>query len=54
MACSGAFMAFCCLVLILGILRVPWHCPLLLVPKLNERGLIQVCWAQGGPWATWL
>lgn len=27
MACSGAFMAFCCLLLTLGVLRVPWHCP---------------------------
>lgn len=31
MACSGAFMAFCCLLLTLGVLRVPWHCPPLLV-----------------------
>ncbi|XP_057567435.1 MARVEL domain-containing protein 3 isoform X2 [Hippopotamus amphibius kiboko] len=31
MACSGALMAFCCLLIAMGILRVPWHCPLWLV-----------------------
>ncbi|XP_029067334.1 MARVEL domain-containing protein 3 isoform X1 [Monodon monoceros] len=31
MACSGALMAFCCLLIAMGVLRVPWHCPLWLV-----------------------
>ncbi|XP_005608457.3 MARVEL domain-containing protein 3 isoform X2 [Equus przewalskii] len=31
MAYSGALMAFCCLLVAMGVLRVPWHCPLLLV-----------------------
>ncbi|XP_047691666.1 MARVEL domain-containing protein 3 isoform X2 [Prionailurus viverrinus] len=31
MACGGALMAFCCLLVVLGVLRVPWHCPLWLV-----------------------
>lgn len=31
MAYSGALMAWGCFLLILGILRVPWHCPLWLV-----------------------
>ncbi|XP_064130230.1 MARVEL domain-containing protein 3-like [Loxodonta africana] len=31
MACSGALMAFCCLLIAMGTLRVPWHCPLCLV-----------------------
>lgn len=31
MAYSGALMAFCCLLIVSGIMRVPWHCPLWLV-----------------------
>ncbi|XP_058432037.1 MARVEL domain-containing protein 3 isoform X2 [Marmota monax] len=31
MAYSGALMAFSCLVIAMGVLRVPWHCPLWLV-----------------------
>ncbi|VCX30473.1 unnamed protein product, partial [Gulo gulo] len=31
MAYSGALMAFCCLLVLLGVLRVPWHCPLWLL-----------------------
>lgn len=31
MAYSGALMAFCCLLVVLGVLRVPWHCPLWLL-----------------------
>lgn len=31
MAYSGALMAFCCLLVAMGVLRVPWHCPLWLV-----------------------
>ncbi|XP_004448875.1 MARVEL domain-containing protein 3 isoform X2 [Dasypus novemcinctus] len=31
MACGGALMAFCCLLIAVGVLRVPWHCPLWLV-----------------------
>lgn len=31
MAYSGALMAFCCLLIAMGVLRVPWHCPLWLV-----------------------
>nr|XP_012292905.1 MARVEL domain-containing protein 3 isoform X2 [Aotus nancymaae] len=33
MACSGALMALCCLFIAMGVLRVPWHCPLLLVTE---------------------
>ncbi|XP_014982054.1 MARVEL domain-containing protein 3 isoform X1 [Macaca mulatta] len=38
MACSGALMALCCLFIAMGVLRVPWHCPLLLVTE----GLLDV------------
>ncbi|XP_004431865.1 PREDICTED: MARVEL domain-containing protein 3 isoform X2 [Ceratotherium simum simum] len=38
MAYSGALMAFCCLLVAMGVLRVPWHCPLLLVVE----GLLDV------------
>ncbi|XP_076989058.1 MARVEL domain-containing protein 3 isoform X2 [Tamandua tetradactyla] len=38
MAYGGALMAFCCLFIILGILRVPWHCP----PWLVIEGLLHV------------
>lgn len=38
MAYSGALMAFCCLLVISGILRVPWHCP----PWLVAEGLLDV------------
>lgn len=38
MACGGALMAFCCLLVLLGVLRVPWHCPLWLVAE----GLLDV------------
>nr|KAF6286067.1 MARVEL domain containing 3 [Myotis myotis] len=31
MAYGGALMAFCCLLIALGVLRVPWHCPLWLL-----------------------
>ncbi|XP_048211126.1 MARVEL domain-containing protein 3 isoform X2 [Perognathus longimembris pacificus] len=31
MAYSGALMAFSCLLIVMGVLRVPWHCPLWLV-----------------------
>ncbi|XP_045389110.1 MARVEL domain-containing protein 3 isoform X3 [Lemur catta] len=31
MAYSGALMAFSCLLVVTGVLRVPWHCPLWLV-----------------------
>uniref|UniRef100_A0A8C5KNN0 MARVEL domain-containing protein n=1 Tax=Jaculus jaculus TaxID=51337 RepID=A0A8C5KNN0_JACJA len=33
MAYSGALMAFSCLLIIIGVLRVPWHCPLWLVTE---------------------
>ncbi|XP_036782827.2 MARVEL domain-containing protein 3 isoform X2 [Manis pentadactyla] len=33
MAYSGALMAFCCLLVAVGVLRVPWHCPLWLVTE---------------------
>ncbi|XP_054435195.1 MARVEL domain-containing protein 3 isoform X2 [Pteronotus mesoamericanus] len=37
MAYSGALMAFSCLVIAMGVLRVPWHCPLwLLVESLLD------------------
>lgn len=38
MAYSGALMAFCCLVIGMGVLRVPWHCPLWLLVE----GLLDV------------
>lgn len=38
MAYSGALMAFCCLVIVMGVLRVPWHCPLWLLVE----GLLDV------------
>uniref|UniRef100_A0A8C0MUC4 MARVEL domain containing 3 n=1 Tax=Canis lupus familiaris TaxID=9615 RepID=A0A8C0MUC4_CANLF len=38
MACGGALMAFCCLLVLLGVLRVPWHCP----PWLVAEGLLDV------------
>lgn len=38
MACSGSLMALCCLFIAMGVLRVPWHCPLLLVTE----GLLDV------------
>lgn len=38
MAYSGALMAFCCLLVLLGVLRVPWHCP----PWLLIEGLLDV------------
>ncbi|EPY81975.1 MARVEL domain-containing protein 3 [Camelus ferus] len=38
MACSGALMAFCCLLIAMGVLRVPWHCPTWLVVE----GLLDV------------
>ncbi|XP_066099456.1 MARVEL domain-containing protein 3 isoform X2 [Saccopteryx bilineata] len=31
MACSGALMAYSCLLVAVGVLRVPWHCPLWLL-----------------------
>ncbi|XP_053462445.1 MARVEL domain-containing protein 3 isoform X3 [Nycticebus coucang] len=31
MAYSGSLMAFCCLLVATGVLRVPWHCPLWLL-----------------------
>ncbi|XP_012368967.1 MARVEL domain-containing protein 3 isoform X2 [Octodon degus] len=31
MAYSGALMAFSCLLIVMGVLRVPWHCPLWLL-----------------------
>ncbi|KAM7058731.1 MARVEL domain-containing protein 3 isoform 2-T2 [Molossus nigricans] len=38
MAYSGALMAFCCLLIAMGVLRVPWHCPLWLLVE----GLLDV------------
>nr|XP_020031730.1 MARVEL domain-containing protein 3 isoform X2 [Castor canadensis] len=38
MAYSGALMAFSCLLIFVGVLRVPWHCPLWLVIE----GLVDV------------
>ncbi|XP_042636808.1 MARVEL domain-containing protein 3 [Orycteropus afer afer] len=38
MAYSGALMAFGCLLISMGVLRVPWHCPLCLVIE----GLVDV------------
>ncbi|XP_010642771.1 MARVEL domain-containing protein 3 isoform X2 [Fukomys damarensis] len=38
MAYSGALMAFSCLLIVMGVLRVPWHCP----PWLLIEGLLDV------------
>uniref|UniRef100_A0A8C2UXG3 MARVEL domain-containing protein 3-like n=2 Tax=Chinchilla lanigera TaxID=34839 RepID=A0A8C2UXG3_CHILA len=38
MAYSGALMAFSCLLIVMGVLRVPWHCP----PWLLTEGLLDV------------
>lgn len=38
MAYSGALMAFSCLLIVMGVLRVPWHCP----PCLLIEGLLDV------------
>ncbi|XP_012926960.1 MARVEL domain-containing protein 3 isoform X2 [Heterocephalus glaber] len=38
MAYSGALMAFSCLLIFMGVLRVPWHCP----PWLLIEGLLDV------------
>ncbi|XP_012516081.1 PREDICTED: MARVEL domain-containing protein 3 isoform X1 [Propithecus coquereli] len=43
MAYSGALMAFSCLLVVAGVLRVPWHCPLWLVIE----GLLDVLIAVG-------
>ncbi|NP_001230771.1 MARVEL domain-containing protein 3 isoform 2 [Sus scrofa] len=42
MACSGALMAFCCLLIAVGVLRVPWHCPLWLVVE-GLLGMLVAC-----------
>ncbi|XP_028931923.1 MARVEL domain-containing protein 3 [Ornithorhynchus anatinus] len=42
MAVGGALMTFCCLLLLLGVLRVPWHCPAWLVLEALLDGLIAV------------
>ncbi|XP_026975169.1 MARVEL domain-containing protein 3 isoform X2 [Sagmatias obliquidens] len=44
MACSGALMAFCCLLIAMGVLRVPWHCPLWLVIEALLDVLIAVAY----------
>lgn len=44
MACSGALMAFCCLLIAMGVLRVPWHCPLWLVIEALLGVLIAVAY----------
>ncbi|KAM6176361.1 MARVEL domain-containing protein 3 isoform 2-T2 [Erethizon dorsatum] len=38
MAYSGALMAFSCFLIVMGVLRVPWHCP----PWLLIEGLLDV------------
>ncbi|XP_012598074.2 MARVEL domain-containing protein 3 isoform X1 [Microcebus murinus] len=43
MAYSGALMAFSCLLVVTGVLRVPWHCP----PWLVIEGLLDVLIAGG-------
>lgn len=44
MAYSGALMSFSCLLLLAGVLRVPWHCPLWLVIEGLMAALIAVAY----------
>ncbi|XP_051830639.1 MARVEL domain-containing protein 3 isoform X2 [Antechinus flavipes] len=42
MAVGGGLMAFSCLLILLGVLRVPWHCPLWLVIEALLDTLISI------------
>ncbi|KAM6223792.1 MARVEL domain-containing protein 3 [Rhynchocyon petersi] len=44
MAYSGALMTFCCLLILLGVLQVLWHCPLFLVVEGVLDGLLAVAY----------
>ncbi|XP_004704620.1 MARVEL domain-containing protein 3, partial [Echinops telfairi] len=44
MAYSGALLAYSCLLIAMGVLRVPWHCPLCLVTEALLDMLIAVAY----------